>query len=1179
MRRPACVVRAAALVCAAFVSGAMRGQSGNIAVTSVTPSSGVGATQTFGVIVSDANGGTDIATVWIYIISSFTQTSAANSCLAYYDRASNNLHLINDAGTAWYDAQLGSAVLLSNSQCSLSAAGSGISFSGATATYDFGLTLLPAFAGLKGIYAYASSAGGAVTDWQTMGSWTVPSGVAVKGVSPPAGSGASQDLELILSSSLGGSAIATAWIYVSATMNLQSAANSCMAYYSSATNGLYLLNNAGTAWSDAPLGSNTPLANSQCSLSPRNSTVTSAGTEMRVKFALSFTAAFAGHKIVGAWAGDSPLNSGWQRVGSWDAGPLTVKSITPTSGLGFGQKFVEKISSATGASAIDTIWFWVVAAGNADASNRGCVGYFAPGSSSFFLFDDLTQQWRSASTGSQQTLTSGPCSLDVGASSVEAEGSDTLVVSFALSFSASFAGPKSVKGFASTAGNLTNTGWQTMAFWNVADFSIAVGPWSAQAAPGGTAATYTVTVDALSGFSDGVTLSATGLPAGVTASFGSTSVNAGGSTTITLTAGTGVPTGSYVFTVKGASGGREHAATATLNVTNGGSYAFYVNDGLTSIEPARWMRNGTVEATAAGLAAPDPAGGSLISAVGAPDGSSDYEVRMRVRLADSGGVYTLFARATPDARTGTQAAGTYYAYEMTNPTFSADRSSCWATFILTKRANGVVTSFAAYPAACHDGMLLRLLVREGPGGTALRIWHDEGAMGYDYVDGGIPTGRPGVGACGMPGSNAISSAWVGPADRVGPHPLDPGSVAVAAFPNRVEFQTQGVTDNDGGIGVASYNFLRDGQWAGSSPVPEYVDESVGPGQTHVYTIYASDQHGNSASPATLTVQTPPANSVEPRRVGLRPTGAYWGAAGEQVDLYSGNLNFSVQLLRAQGRGGWNAPLALSYNSQIWRRDAGGVWRLGRDTGYGLGWRLQAGSVAPVWSDCWTLHHWVFADASGAEYRLDRNIGNNLWISADSTYVAFDSANHMVMLCDSYGNPQGQLVFWYPTPDVGLAPQPTQIITTMIGQPATAAFDEHDQLIIQDHTWNRYLFYAWSNTAPVVSITNQILALAADASSVFLGGTGSALAGTMIWRTSAGASGTFAAKPVWLATVPLTTNVTLITVIGTNSAGVVGSDTTTITRQVLSPPAIVPLGGTFTNSVTVTLATFTTNTSL
>ena len=196
-----------------------------------------------------------------------------------------------------------------------------------------------------------------------------------------------------------------------------------------------------------------------------------------------------------------------------------------------------------------------------------------------------------------------------------------------------------------------------------------------------------------------------------------------------------------------------------------------------------------------------------------------------------------------------------------------------------------------------------------------------------------------------------------------------------------------------------------------------------------------------------------------------------------------------------------------------------------------------------------------------------------------TYVAFDSSNHMVMLCDSYGNPQGQLVFWYPTPHIGQAPQPTQIITTTIGQAAIAAFDEHDQLIIQDHTWNRHLFYAWSNAAPVVSITNQILALPASTALVLIGGTNRSVGGTMTWQTSAGASGSFSAATPWSATVPLTADVTVISVNGTNSAGVVGSDTVTIARNVLPPPAIVPLGGAFTNSVSVSLFTFSPGISL
>ena len=65
--------------------------------------------------------------------------------------------------------------------------------------------------------------------------------------------------------------------------------------------------------------------------------------------------------------------------------------------------------------------------------------------------------------------------------------------------------------------------------------------------------------------------------------------------------------------------------------------------------------------------------------------------------------------------------------------------------------------------------------------------------------------------------------------------------------------------------------------------------------------------------------------------------------GEQVDTRSGNLNYTLPLLSAQGRGGWAVPFALSYNSQMWRKDPGGIWNFGKDVGFGYGWRFLAGS--------------------------------------------------------------------------------------------------------------------------------------------------------------------------------------------------------------------------------------------
>jgi hypothetical protein len=63
---------------------------------------------------------------------------------------------------------------------------------------------------------------------------------------------------------------------------------------------------------------------------------------------------------------------------------------------------------------------------------------------------------------------------------------------------------------------------------------------------------------------------------------------------------------------------------------------------------------------------------------------------------------------------------------------------------------------------------------------------------------------------------------------------------------------------------------------------------------------------------------------------VRRAGAYWGAAGEQIDLLSGNLSFALPLIKTQSRGGWSATFMLSYHSQMWRQRSGGTWKPGKD---------------------------------------------------------------------------------------------------------------------------------------------------------------------------------------------------------------------------------------------------------
>ena len=143
-----------------------------------------------------------------------------------------------------------------------------------------------------------------------------------------------------------------------------------------------------------------------------------------------------------------------------------------------------------------------------------------------------------------------------------------------------------------------------------------------------------------------------------------------------------------------------------------------------------------------------------------------------------------------------------------------------------------------------------------------------------------------------------------------------------------------------------------------------------------------------------------AGDTDPRRVGVRATGNYFGAMGENIDMLTGNLNFTIPLIKATGRGKSSVTISLSYNSQMWRQDRTGTWQLAEDIGYGIGFRLQAGSLTPYWSGgSWNhVDHYQFIDSTGAEYTL-RAGSNGLYTSAESIYVTFDPSTNLLHFND------------------------------------------------------------------------------------------------------------------------------------------------------------------------------------
>jgi subtilisin family serine protease len=101
------------------------------------------------------------------------------------------------------------------------------------------------------------------------------------------------------------------------------------------------------------------------------------------------------------------------------------------------------------------------------------------------------------------------------------------------------------------------------------DFSLSVSPASGSVTAGAST-TATVSTTTTSGSPQTVTLSASGLPSGATASFSPASVTSGGSATMTIATSASTPSGTYPITITGAGSSATHTTSYSLTVTGSG---------------------------------------------------------------------------------------------------------------------------------------------------------------------------------------------------------------------------------------------------------------------------------------------------------------------------------------------------------------------------------------------------------------------------------------------------------------------------------------------------------------------------------------------------------------------------------------------------------------------------------
>ena len=176
-----------------------------------------------------------------------------------------------------------------------------------------------------------------------------------------------------------------------------------------------------------------------------------------------------------------------------------------------------------------------------------------------------------SSTISGTVSGSGSATLNVSTTSAAAAGNSTLTIT-------------------ATSGSLSHSATVGLAVKAATqpDFTLGASP-AAVAISAGKSGTSTVSIAATGGFNSGVTLTAAGVPSGVSASFSPASVTGSGSSTLTFTAASSAPAANATITVTGTAGALSHSASVTLKVTPAATpdFSVSVSPGAASIEAGK----------------------------------------------------------------------------------------------------------------------------------------------------------------------------------------------------------------------------------------------------------------------------------------------------------------------------------------------------------------------------------------------------------------------------------------------------------------------------------------------------------------------------------------------------------------------------------------------------------------
>lgn len=431
---------------------------------SVTPSSGSGSSSTFTARYGTARpGGAPIDRAYLLINTTLNPVGA---CYVEYTVSSNSFRLLNDAGSAWQAALTpGTSATSANSQCTLSAttaAATATIPTSAVSQLDLAipLTFSSSFAGAKNVYLLAvNESQNLNSGWEAKGTWTVavtPSGqVGVGTLTPSNGSGLSNRFTGTFTHTGGATQHYLGYMLFLPTPNVVNyvATGSCLVEYNRISNGMRLIDNAGTGWlggqSGITLGtSGATLSNNQCTVSVQGATASVIGNTMTVNVTVTFKTAIG--PVLGTFLQALDVNGTWTgmtQIGNWIVpgapqtrpGP-TIAGLSPSTVAGSSATYT--MSATSPALALMHLRI-----SSAIVEQPACHVVYFVGSNKLNLIDAagaaLVSQ-AGVTPGSANTLTNGLCTLNSAGATVSAAGT-TASVKVPMTFNAaSFGGAKNV---------------------------------------------------------------------------------------------------------------------------------------------------------------------------------------------------------------------------------------------------------------------------------------------------------------------------------------------------------------------------------------------------------------------------------------------------------------------------------------------------------------------------------------------------------------------------------------------------------------------------------------------------------------------------------------------------------------------------------------------------------------